>query len=85
MALLYGDMRQGFFIIYSHNYCVIMSVYIMEWIIDYYKNASGVEPVREFLNSLPKSAHAKAMRLIDTLSEYGVLLKNLLQDRLEAR
>ncbi|HAK87581.1 MAG TPA: type II toxin-antitoxin system RelE/ParE family toxin [Nitrospiraceae bacterium] len=47
----------------------------MDWTIDYYKDAQGNEPVREFLNSLHRPAHAKAMRLIDTLSEYGVLLK----------
>lgn len=47
----------------------------MDWIIDYYKDASGKEIVREFLNSLPLPAKTKAMRLIDTLAERGILLK----------
>lgn len=47
----------------------------MDWVIDYYKDANGKEFVREFLNSLPLPAKAKAMRLIDTLAERGILLK----------
>ena len=47
----------------------------MDWIIDYYKDAQGNEPAKEFLNSLSITARAKAMRLIEFLSERGVLLK----------
>ncbi|OGL42719.1 MAG: hypothetical protein A2W05_02510 [Candidatus Schekmanbacteria bacterium RBG_16_38_10] len=47
----------------------------MEWIIDYYKDAKGNEPVKEFLNSLSSPAKAKMMRLIEFLAEHGVLLK----------
>jgi phage-related protein len=47
----------------------------MEWIIDYYKDAKGNEPVKEFLNSLSSPAKAKMMRLIEFLAERGVLLK----------
>lgn len=47
----------------------------MDWIIDYYKDDHGNELVREFLDSLSLPAKAKAMRLIDTLAERGILLK----------
>lgn len=47
----------------------------MDWIIDYYKDAHGNELVKEFLNSMPSPAKAKAMRLIEKLAEHGVLLK----------
>ena len=47
----------------------------MEWIVDYYRDAKGNEPVKEFLNSLSLPAKAKMMRLIELLTERGVLLK----------
>ena len=47
----------------------------MEWIVDYYRDAKGNEPVKEFLNSLSLPAKAKMMRLIELLTESGVLLK----------
>ena len=47
----------------------------MNWIIDYYKDIKGKEPVKEFLNSLSLPAKAKMMRLIEFLAERGVLLK----------
>lgn len=47
----------------------------MAWIVDYYKDAYGNELVREFLNSLSVSTKAKIMRLLETLTERGVLLK----------
>jgi len=47
----------------------------MQWIVDYYKDAKGNEPVKEFLNSLSTPANAKVMRLIEFLTERGVLLK----------
>ena len=47
----------------------------MDWTIDFYKDAKGHEPVKEFLNSLSSAARAKVMRLIDLLAAHGVLLK----------
>lgn len=47
----------------------------MDWIVDYYKDAHGNEPVMDFLNLLSLSAKAKVIRLIETLTERGVLLK----------
>ena len=52
----------------------------MEWIVDYYRDAKGNEPVKEFLNSLSLPAKAKMMRLIELLTERGVYLKNLMPD-----
>jgi phage-related protein len=47
----------------------------VEWIVDYYRDANGNEPVKEFLNSLSLPAKAKMMRQIELLTERGVLLK----------
>lgn len=47
----------------------------MDWIIDYYKDAQRNEPVKQFLNSLSITAQAKSMRLLEFLTERGVLLK----------
>ncbi|MBI5663608.1 MAG: type II toxin-antitoxin system RelE/ParE family toxin [Nitrospirae bacterium] len=47
----------------------------MQWTVEFYKSIDGKEPVKEFFNSLFPSARAKAVKLIDLLSEYGVLLK----------
>jgi phage-related protein len=47
----------------------------VEWIVDYYKDFQGNEPVRKFLNSISITARAKAMKLIEFLTESGVLLK----------
>jgi len=47
----------------------------MDWTIDFYKDARGHEPVKEFLNSLSPAARAKVVRLIDMLTAHGVLLK----------
>jgi len=47
----------------------------MQWIVDYYKDAKGNEPVKEFLDSLSLSAKTKMMRLIEFLTEKGILLK----------
>jgi len=45
------------------------------WTVEFYKDASGREPVVEFLDSLPDSAHAKVIRYVELLTMYGVLLK----------
>jgi phage-related protein len=50
-------------------------VYIMEWTVDFYKDASGEEPVRVFMDSLSLTVRAKITRVIEKLVEYGVLLK----------
>jgi len=47
----------------------------MGWVIDYYRDAKGNEPVKEFLNYLSLSAKVKMMRFIEFLAERGVLLK----------
>ena len=47
----------------------------MDWTIEFYKDANGKEPVAEFLNSLSIDARAKVVKIIDMLSDYGVLLK----------
>lgn len=47
----------------------------MDWIIDFYKDASGTEPVRVFMDSLSLTVRAKTTRAIEKLAEYGVLLK----------
>lgn len=47
----------------------------MSWTVEYYIDASGKEPVADFIDSLPASAQAKVLRLISLLADYGVLLK----------
>jgi len=47
----------------------------MDWIIEFYRDSKGKEPVVEFLDSLPINTRAKMVRLIDLLSKKGVLLK----------
>jgi phage-related protein len=47
----------------------------MGWEVEFYKDGSGREPVPEFLHDLPSGTWAKVVRLIDLLSEQGVLLK----------
>lgn len=47
----------------------------MDWIVDYYKDSEGREPVKDFLQSTSLPVQAKAMRLIELLAERGVLLK----------
>lgn len=46
-----------------------------EWHVEFYRDAAGREPVAEFLDSLPERARAKAVRYIELLCTYGVLLK----------
>ena len=47
----------------------------MDWTVEFYKDVHGKEPVKEVFNSLSTNARAKAVKLIDMLSDYGVLLK----------
>ena len=47
----------------------------MDWIVEFYRDSKGKEPVAEFLDSLPVETRAKIVRLIDLLSKNGVLLK----------
>lgn len=47
----------------------------MEWTVEFYRNSDGEEPVAEFFDALPIDIRAKITRLLDLLSNYGVLLK----------
>ncbi|HYA14866.1 MAG TPA: type II toxin-antitoxin system RelE/ParE family toxin [Syntrophales bacterium] len=47
----------------------------MVWVVEFYKDGRGREPVTEFLDDLPPGTRAKVVKLIDLLSEQGVLLK----------
>lgn len=47
----------------------------MRWTVEYYMDAHGREPVADFIDSLPKAAEAKVLRLVALLADYGVLLK----------
>lgn len=47
----------------------------MEWVVEYYKDVRGREPVAEFVDSLPIGTQAKVFRLIDLLTRYNILLK----------
>lgn len=47
----------------------------MKWVIEYYIDANGKEPVADFIESLPLAAQAKVLRLTALLADYGVLLK----------
>ena len=44
--------------------------------IELYQMADGTEPVADFLQSLDKSMHAKAMHTIDLLEARGYLLRS---------
>ena len=44
------------------------------WDIIFYEKEDGTAPVREFLDGLPEKHHAKALRDIDVLEEYGTSL-----------
>jgi phage-related protein len=47
----------------------------MAWVVEYYIDSKGREPVADFIDSLPIPGQAKVLRLIDLLADYGVLLK----------
>jgi phage-related protein len=46
----------------------------MIWEIEFYKKENGDSPVEEFLESLSTKMRAKAIREIDLLEEFGILL-----------
>ena len=48
---------------------------MVEWAVEYYRDAQGREPVSEFIDALPVGTQAKIFRLIDLLARYHVLLK----------
>lgn len=48
---------------------------ILNWTVEFYKDSKGIEPVAEFLDSLPVETKAKATRLLVLLSKQGTLLK----------
>jgi phage-related protein len=47
----------------------------MDWIVEYYRDAGGNEPAKDFINSLPANTQVKILRIIRMLRDYGVLLK----------
>ncbi|MBI5193857.1 MAG: type II toxin-antitoxin system RelE/ParE family toxin [Nitrospirae bacterium] len=47
----------------------------MEWKVEFYRDMTGKEPAKGFLDSLSESARAKVVKSIEMLVEYGVLLK----------
>ncbi len=49
----------------------------VNWTVEYYRDSKGREPVADFINSLLVNTQAKVLRLLDLLSRYGVLLKEL--------
>ena len=51
--------------------------------IELYQMADGTEPVADFLQSLDKSMHAKAMHTIDLLEACGHLLRSPYSKELE--
>jgi hypothetical protein len=44
------------------------------WIVEYYRDAKGAEPVADFIDLLPTGARVRVFRTIELLGEYGVLL-----------
>lgn len=57
----------------QYNLCVIVT--FMEWKVEFYRDMTGKEPTKDFLDSLSESARAKVVKSIEMLVEYGVLLK----------
>jgi len=47
----------------------------MSWEVEFYRDRSGREPVCTFFDGLPVGTRARVVKLIDLLSESGVLLK----------
>lgn len=47
----------------------------MDWIVEYYRNSKGKEPVAEFIDTLSNETQAKVFRTMKLLKDYGVLLK----------
>jgi phage-related protein len=52
-----------------------MLLLCMDWVVEFYQNSKGREPVADFIDSLSIDAQAKILRLIDLLARHGVLLK----------
>ena len=48
---------------------------LTEWTVDFYKDAQGSSPAREFLRQLPKAEQADLLRVLDLLREFGLALK----------
>ena len=46
----------------------------MKWLIEYYRDAKGKEPVADFIDALPLRVRPKVFMVISMLVEYGVLL-----------
>ena len=46
----------------------------MYWNVNFYKTADGKNPIREFLDELPKKLRAKNLWEIGMLEEFGVSL-----------
>lgn len=47
----------------------------MNWVVEYYRDSKGNEPVADFIDRLPNETQVKVFRIIDLLGEYGILLK----------
>ena len=46
------------------------------WEIEYYETAAGSVPVTEFVEDVAPQAQAKFIRSLELLEEYGLLLRN---------
>lgn len=57
----------------------------MAWVVEYYTDANGKEPVADFIDSLPVAAQAKVLRLTALLADYGVLLKEPYTKRIKGK
>ncbi len=47
----------------------------MDWVVEFYMDSKGREPVADFIDSSPIETQAKILRLIDLLALHGILLK----------
>ena len=47
----------------------------MNWTVEYYRDSKDIEPVKEFIDSLPEKSRAQIIGKIELLAKYGVLLK----------
>lgn len=47
----------------------------MSWVVEYYRDPKGNEPVAGFIDSLSAEVQVKVFRTIELLARYGVLLK----------
>jgi len=54
---------------------IVRSMALTMWTVGYYKDGNGGEPVRDFMESLPRAEHAATLRAIDLLQRYGTMLK----------